>query len=164
MREIPRTPEPLLVRTDFSNETAWRALVHEASQGYEDDFRANLHFVDDKSFDGTEPVDIASAAKSTGHPVLFVADGTTLSNAEHLVLCISLHGLGSFRVPPTSCGRSRITCRSPIWTSRNLRRRSIQMAYSADFLIRPDRESGAPAAKITRWGAGESPSPPADLL
>jgi hypothetical protein len=100
MREIPRTSEPLLVRTDFSNEIAWRALVHEASQGYEDDFRANLHFVDDKSFDGTEPVDIASAAKSTGHPVLFVADGTTLSNAEHLVLCISLHGLGSFRVPP----------------------------------------------------------------
>jgi len=78
-----------------------RALVADAVRPYEHGFRANLHIVDDKSFDGADPATLSAMALAARHPVLFVADAITLGNPERPVLCVSVKGEGTFRIVPS---------------------------------------------------------------
>jgi len=80
-----------LVRTDFSNDSAWRAVVVAATAESAEGFRADLRVTDDRRFDGASPA--ALIVTSDGWQdaaVLFVADTEALVSPEHPILCVDL--------------------------------------------------------------------------
>ena len=88
MLTIPASGDTPLIRTDFSDEAAWRALVRAATAPNEDGFRAYLAIVEDPTFAGATPAELAALAQGTGHACLIVADATAITHAEHPLLCI----------------------------------------------------------------------------
>lgn len=104
-------PFSLLVRTDFSSDTAWEEVRDEATRQYEYGFAANLLPVSNPAFDGAG-WQAAKAAEPPDHQkddyayssVLFVADHVALSEPEHPILVV---GFGpnsdqpAFRVIPS---------------------------------------------------------------
>lgn len=104
MPKWPDTDNPVLLRTDFSDEAAWAALCEAARSPSEEGFQANVDCVSDRSFDGlsVEPV-AASARKASGQTFAFIADRLTLTDPERPVLVVDLsHEPGrTFRVIPS---------------------------------------------------------------
>lgn len=98
--------DPLVVRTDFSDPAAWRAIAAEiqAPQG-EDGFLANVEIVDDPS-NHALPLDQLRERVTTLSPCYFafVADATTISHPEHPLLVIGLRENrgGAFRAIPSA--------------------------------------------------------------
>jgi hypothetical protein len=90
-----------LIRTDFSDDRAWRALADAAAAPNADGFRACLVIVEDRSFEGATPEQLAEAAAGTGHACLIVADAVAIGHDEHPLLCVDLRAAWpSFRVVP----------------------------------------------------------------
>jgi hypothetical protein len=88
-----------LVRTDFSSPTAWREVVDAIHRDWEDGFRAQVTILDDPAFDGWTADRLAALPRDTCPPILLVADATTMTNPERLVLCVDLlSAQKSFRV------------------------------------------------------------------
>lgn len=100
----PGTGNPVLLRTDFSDDAAWVALCKAARAPSEEGFQANIDCVSDRSFDGlaVEQV-VALAGNGSGHPLAFVADRLTVTDPEQPVLVVDLaHESGrTFRVIPS---------------------------------------------------------------
>jgi hypothetical protein len=106
MNPLPATPDALVLRTDFSDNTAWREVciaISAPSPG--DGFLANVSFVEDRSFEGATVSDLVSAAGAGGQyrSFLFVVDGATIRETDHPVLVIDLADQPgrSFRVMPS---------------------------------------------------------------
>jgi hypothetical protein len=77
-----------LIRTDFSDDRAWQALAEAAAAPNADGFRACLAIVEDRSFEGATPEQLAEAAAGIGHD-------------EHPLLCVDLRAARPpFRVVP----------------------------------------------------------------
>jgi len=92
-----RTP---LIRTDFSDDAAWHRIVEAASASSPDGFRANLHVVDDRSFEKAAPSDL-SADAGGHHHLLIIADGEAMRDPEMALLCVDPGHPGQrFRVIP----------------------------------------------------------------
>ena len=104
MATIPAAGGTPLIRTDFSDEAAWRAVARAAGAENEDGFQAQLAIVDDPAFDGMAAEQVARlAASGTRHACLFVADATTMTHDEHPLLSLDLRPVGrSFRVVPSA--------------------------------------------------------------
>jgi hypothetical protein len=80
----------LLVRTDFSDDDAWNALVAEASAAYgPDQFSAGFVAVSDTSFDGMTPADLAEVPGSA--LVVFAADRASMFDTERTLLVVDRH-------------------------------------------------------------------------
>lgn len=75
----------LLIRTDFSDDDAWRAVCEEACASDSDEFEAVLEFVDDRQLDGA-PLEALLAAVSAKY--FFVADNRTIADPEHPILLV----------------------------------------------------------------------------
>lgn len=88
MIEIPNVGEAPLIRTDFSNEAAWKDLVRAAQTPSADGFQANLQIINDTHFDGASAEQIGSAACGTDHAVVFIADEVTMGHGDLPVLCL----------------------------------------------------------------------------
>lgn len=93
MSKLPASNRSLLVRTDFSDETAWRAMLAVVSTETADGFRAYVEIVDDERWREATP----DALRNTGHArpsaaVRFVCDRITLSDPELPVLVVDLWG------------------------------------------------------------------------
>jgi len=89
----------LLVRTDFSDDAAWRALVDDATKPYgPDGFVAHFVPVDDRDLEGMGAEELASHAGDAY--VVFAADGASMHGSERTLLVVDrLHERGrSFRV------------------------------------------------------------------
>ena len=101
MPTLPATGDTPLIRTDFSDEGAWQALVRAATAANEDGFRAYLAILDDPGFAGMAAAELAALAQGTGHACLIVADAKAVADAEHPLLCIERAApQRSFRVIP----------------------------------------------------------------
>ncbi|KUJ42164.1 hypothetical protein ACZ90_67755 [Streptomyces albus subsp. albus] len=93
----------LVLRTDFSSEAAWETL--QAAINGSGDYR-NATFVSDSSFTDVSVqalVDADAAADDDNKLCyLFLADATTMTGAEHLLLAVDLYAEPgrTFRVPP----------------------------------------------------------------
>lgn len=105
MATLPRPDEltSLVLRTDFSDDTAWTALKA-AIDSFDGQHRAT--FVSDPGYAGmaVEALVDADAAAGDDKPRwLFVADTTTMTHEEHPLLAVDLyHEPGrTFRVPPS---------------------------------------------------------------
>jgi len=89
MRTIPDTENSLLLRTDFSDETAWSALCA-AIQAPVGEFQADVTPLSDPAFDGATTEELIALASEAEHLFVFVADQVALTDPEHPVLVVDL--------------------------------------------------------------------------
>jgi hypothetical protein len=103
MPTIPATDDMPLIRTDFSDEPAWRELARAALAESGHGFRANLFIVDDRAFEGASAEQLSqSVGEGPHHACLFVADAIAIGHKEHPLLCVDLRSARqSFRVVPS---------------------------------------------------------------
>ncbi|MFF4699647.1 DUF6924 domain-containing protein [Streptomyces chattanoogensis] len=94
-QRLPRTPCPLLIRTDFTDPAAWAALRKALeTPDPEDGFVAELELLDDPAYENATPeriVELAPYGEPEDHTYLFVADRTALSAHDHPVLVLDLY-------------------------------------------------------------------------
>ena len=90
----------MVLRTDFSDESAWRAACTEMLAETVDGFRAYVEIVEDPAFAGFGADDVLDAVTDAYNwGFLIVADRVTMTEAEHPFLVLDLadeHGR-SFR-------------------------------------------------------------------
>ncbi|SEF03722.1 hypothetical protein SAMN05216489_09823 [Streptomyces sp. 3213] len=87
MKSLPQTDDTLLIRTDFSDQTAWQALHTAITTPNEDDFLANVHIVDDAAYSDLTTEQVISLAPARGF-LLIVADKTALTTPEMSLLVV----------------------------------------------------------------------------
>jgi len=85
--DLEHTP---LVRTDFSSQEAWREVVDAVNRDWEYGFRAQVSIVDDPQFSGWTMEQLVALPGANGHSILLLADTTTMTHPERLVLCVDL--------------------------------------------------------------------------
>lgn len=67
-----------------------------------DGFQANLQLVENEHFDGASIEQIGAAARSTDHPVVFIADAVAIGREDKPILCINASAPERmFRVGPS---------------------------------------------------------------
>jgi hypothetical protein len=88
--KIPPSENALLMRTDFSDQSAWQKLKAAASEP-EDPFMFTMEIVDDRIHSGAT-VEQVMAALPEDYPNSFivVADGTAISQPDYPLLVVDL--------------------------------------------------------------------------
>ena len=105
-KKIPLTGNPLVLRTDFSDASAWQSLC-KTLQDPEDEFTPELEFVSDPTFDGLTADELpALLSEDSSHAFAFIVDRETLANSEHPVLVVDLSKktVRTFRVTVAAFG------------------------------------------------------------
>jgi hypothetical protein len=103
IKPIPKTNSALVLRTDFSDSATWDALCS-AIQAPQGEFRAYVHIMSDRDYDGIAlPQLVPLATERAGRTIMFVADNITITHEEHPVAVLDLwHQPGrTFRVIPS---------------------------------------------------------------
>lgn len=103
MKQIAKTDNSLVLRTDFSDDAAWESL-RAAIQKPVGPFRAYVDFVSDRAFDGITPEEVLSLIPSdSDHAFVFIVDRPAISHPEHpiLVVDLDLERGRAFRVIPS---------------------------------------------------------------
>ena len=119
----PITDQSLVVRTDFSDQRAWRELCAAISQPV-GGFRACVEFYSDPALDGFDAARLVAEVAPDSRSFLFVADRHTLEHPEHPVLVIDL-----FEEP----GRTFRVVPSEMWAvENNLSIANLDFAEFAD--------------------------------
>ena len=95
-----RTP---LIRTDFSDDRAWKRIVEAVSKPSPDGFLANLNPVNDPQYDNANPDTLAEQADATtDFALLVIADDRSMSEPEMPLLCVdAIPPGGQFRCIPS---------------------------------------------------------------
>jgi len=103
MKKIPKTKDSLVLRTDFSDESAWQAICATIQQPV-GDFRAYVDFLSDPEYDGLTVVQLTKLVVRGDHLFMFIVDRTALSHPEHPILVVDLYDeVGrTFRVIPSA--------------------------------------------------------------
>jgi hypothetical protein len=103
MRQIPETENPLVLRTDFSNQTAWEAICKTIREPI-DGFYAYVEFVDEAEYAGlTKAQLLALIPDDYAQSFIIIADQSAISQPDHPLLIIDLYeGSGEeFRAIPS---------------------------------------------------------------
>jgi hypothetical protein len=80
-----------LIRTDFSSEATWQAIVDTTTQENSDGFVANLTVVSDLAWTSASVKDVRTALAGDEEGVVaFVFDSAAASDEKHSLLCINL--------------------------------------------------------------------------
>jgi hypothetical protein len=100
LRKIPNTENSLVLRTDFADEVAWKALGA-AIQRPVGDFQARVSLLSDRVYEGATVEQII--ASTADHAFVFIADRSALKDPAHPVLVVDLEDEPgrSFRVIPS---------------------------------------------------------------
>jgi hypothetical protein len=89
MQDFPDTSP--LVRTDFSDDAAWRSLTEAATASSPDGFAAEIRLVESRSFEGCSPEQLIGDEHDwQGTSVLFLADADAQFHPERPILCVDL--------------------------------------------------------------------------
>ena len=108
MKLLPKTNNPLVVRTDFEHQEAWETicnLIRAPVYAFGDTFYAYVEFLEDAAFCGLGTRDLlAGLPRNYEHPILFVVDTTATTLPEYPILIIDLaEEFGrSFRAIPSA--------------------------------------------------------------
>lgn len=89
--KLPKTEESLVLRTDFSNDTAWEmvcAAIRAPVTWRGLQFQAYVECVSDRAFEGVTPEQLASI--QTDYSFVFLVDSTTITHPEHPILVVDL--------------------------------------------------------------------------
>jgi hypothetical protein len=104
MKPIPETEAALVMRTDFSNDAAWKkicAIIQKPVGIFR--FQAYVHFLDDRQYEGINKEQLLKLIpRNYGHTFIIVADSVAMLHPEHPLLVVDLYeGSGqSFRAIP----------------------------------------------------------------
>lgn len=91
MFKLPKTDKTLMLRSDYSDDSAWNELCRLVEAPSEDDFRANLTFVEDPELDGNSVAELmAIVDRGDYQSFFFVADQEAIRGPEHTVLVVDL--------------------------------------------------------------------------
>ena len=107
-KQLPKTNNPLVVRTDFENQQAWKAvckLIRAPVPAPGDTFYAYVQLLEDVAFRGLGSEELLERVPSDyNHSFLFVVDSIAISHPEFPVLVIDLRGVcgRTFRAIPTA--------------------------------------------------------------
>jgi uncharacterized protein DUF6924 len=104
MIHFPKTDNTLLLRSDYSDDAAWKELCRLVEVPSEDDFRANLTFVEHPEMDGKSVAELMAVVEGGEYrSFFFVADQEAIHGREHPVLVVDLADQRgrTFRVVPT---------------------------------------------------------------
>ena len=86
-----RTTDAALVRTDYSDQRAWDALLEAALAETEDGFRAYVEVIDDPALDGLKAGGIQAALPDDyEHSFVIIADQRSMTESEHPLLVLDL--------------------------------------------------------------------------
>ena len=110
MATLSRSTGSLLVRTDFTDDDAWRQLAEQAVRTYED-FHADVLPVSDPAFEGADWTTVKASVPADRHgaAVLFIADRTTLITPEHPILVVDLIDNPTLVLEPFRCIPSQLS-------------------------------------------------------
>ena len=103
MPSIPHTENAAVIRTDFTDDSAWQ-LVCDAIVNPIGEFLPNVDFISDLAFSGLDTEALLSLVpKNYQHSFLFVVDHEALTHPEHPVLVVDLYAERgrTFRVIPS---------------------------------------------------------------
>lgn len=105
MKPLPHTENPLVLRTDFSNQMTWEKICTEIQKPVGMfRFRANVEFLDDTEYAGlTKELVLERIPKNYNHTFIFIVDRTTISHPDHPLVVMDLYdGSGhEFRALPS---------------------------------------------------------------
>ena len=103
MKPLPRSDMALVIRTDFSDDAAWNAVVAAIRQPVEG-FFAYVEFVDDRAFKDLTVEQLVRLRDDLSMSYAIVADAVTMSAADHPLLIVDLISeLGrTFRAVPSA--------------------------------------------------------------
>ena len=102
MKDLPDSDDALVIRTDFSDETAWARVCSEIEAPV-GEFRAYVSFVSDPDFAELSSSALTSLAQRGPYrSFIFVVDQVSLTDPEHPILVLDLVGEPgrTFRVIP----------------------------------------------------------------
>jgi hypothetical protein len=103
MQIIPETDETLVLRSDFSDDSAWEAICS-AVQEPVGIFRANVDILSDPNYEGITTEQILDFIPTNyEHSIIFIVDSVAISNPENPILVVDLYDDPgqSFRVIPS---------------------------------------------------------------
>jgi len=90
--KLPISDDPLLVRTEFSDDSAWKKLIDAVQEPSEEGFLAQFELVNDIAFEGlTVDQLLTLATKDNGHCFICIADCDTFTTPELPVLVMDLY-------------------------------------------------------------------------
>ncbi|MCD5314346.1 DUF6924 domain-containing protein [Kineosporia babensis] len=88
---LPITEDHLVIRTDFSDPSAWAAVQADLAQKWDDEFDIYVEIIDDPAYDGLGPEQfLAMAPADYPHQIVVLADSVTMADPERLLLVVSL--------------------------------------------------------------------------
>lgn len=103
--QLPATDEPMVLRTDFSNEMIWKQVCEEIqTPEIESGFLAYVIFESNQVYADYSIEQIVAASEANyDHQFIFIVDKITLSTSEYAILCLGLKdNLGmQFRTIPS---------------------------------------------------------------
>lgn len=104
MKQLPQSENPLILRTDFTNQAAWEAIHTEIQRPIGVfRFRASVEFLDNAEYkDFTKDPVLELIPESYNHSFIVIADQTAMTHPEHPLLIVDLlDGTGrEFRATP----------------------------------------------------------------
>lgn len=90
--KLPPTENALLVRTDFSNQSAWKRLIADAQEPL-DLFTFNMEIVDDRANSGATAAQIMTALPAEyPHSFIVLADNKSMSEPGFPLLVVDVTG------------------------------------------------------------------------
>ena len=107
-KQLPKTNNPLVVRTEFENQQAWKTvckLIRAPIQAPGDTFHAYVQFLEDVAFRGLGREELLARVPSDyNHSFIFVVDSIAISHPEFPILVIGLRGVHgrNFRAIPAA--------------------------------------------------------------
>jgi hypothetical protein len=91
MKRLPYKSDPVVVRTDFSNQRVWSSIKRSILGGRDEDHEAAVSFVDDPQYDGAIKKQVMSAVpKDHEHTFIMIVDSISVMERSHPVLIVSL--------------------------------------------------------------------------
>ena len=91
---LPRTPHPLVIRTNFESRSKWekvRKIIESPVGGGNVELRAQVDFIDEVRFRDLSVEDLlALVRRSYPHSILMVVDGDSLRDPELAVLVVDV--------------------------------------------------------------------------
>jgi hypothetical protein len=103
MKTLPKTENSLMLRTNFSDDTAWSALCAAIQEPSEEGFKAFVDCISDPAYAGlTIEQLVALSPEGIERSFAFIADRRTLTDPERPVLVVDLSAEPgrTFRVIP----------------------------------------------------------------
>lgn len=92
MKPLPKTEDSLVLRSDFSDDAAWKAVCAAIQEPNGEGFKAYVECISDPAYSGlTVEQLVALAPKGGDHTFAFLVDRVTLTSAERPVLVVDLY-------------------------------------------------------------------------